>query len=170
MNSKGTLRLMTRYSAWANQLLFEAVSKLPPEELIRPRTGPFRNILHTLNHNVVIDRIFQSHLEGRAHGFTARNTVESPPLDVLWPAQRSIDDWYVSFSDAIDENAIDDVVPFTFVGGGAGVMTRGQMVLHIVNHTTYHRGFVSDHFYQIPAVPPTTDLPVFLRDANPGLL
>lgn len=29
---------------------------------------------------------------------------------------------------------------------------------------TYHHGFVADFFYQIPAEPPTTDLPVFLRD------
>jgi uncharacterized damage-inducible protein DinB len=43
-------------------------------------------------------------------------------------------------------------------------MTRGEMLLHVVNHTTYHRGFVADLFFQIPARPPTTDLPVFLRD------
>jgi len=33
-----------------------------------------------------------------------------------------------------------------------------------VNHTSYHRGFIADLFYQIPVRPPVTDLPVFLRD------
>jgi len=49
--------------------------------------------------------------------------------------------------------------------------TRGSLQLplwvalrHVVNHTTYHRGFVADLFYQVPAKPPVTDLPVFLRD------
>jgi len=55
-------------------------------------------------------------------------------------------------------------VSFTFVGGGPGAMTRGQMLLHVINHTSYHRGFAADLFYQVPAKPPTTDLPVFLRD------
>jgi uncharacterized damage-inducible protein DinB len=60
--------------------------------------------------------------------------------------------------------ALEQKVNFTFVGGGQGVMTRGEILLHVVNHTTYHRGFVADLFYQIPALPPITDLPVFLRD------
>jgi uncharacterized damage-inducible protein DinB len=36
------------------------------------------------------------------------------------------------------------------VGGGDGAMTRGQILLHLVNHTSYHRGFVADLFYQLP--------------------
>jgi uncharacterized damage-inducible protein DinB len=48
-------------------------------------------------------------------------------------------------------------------------MTRGEMLLHIVNHTSYHRGFVADMFYQVPVRPPVTDLTVFLRDACPPL-
>jgi uncharacterized damage-inducible protein DinB len=64
---------------------------------------------------------------------------------------------------------IDEPVRFTFVGGGEGEMTRSEILLHVVNHTTYHRGFIADQFYQVPAKPPTTDLPVFLRDARPLL-
>src|SRR5882672_7876638 len=74
MSFQRTLRLMTRYSAWANQLIFEAAGRLPAEEVTRPRTGPFKSIVHTLNHNYVIDQIFQAHLQGRPHGFSARNT------------------------------------------------------------------------------------------------
>ncbi len=43
-------------------------------------------------------------------------------------------------------------------------MSRGEMIAHVVNHATYHRGFVADMMYQVPAMPPATDLPVFLRD------
>jgi len=55
-------------------------------------------------------------------------------------------------------------VSFTLIGGNRGVMTRSEILLHVVNHCTYHRGFVADMFYQVPARPPTTDLPVFLRE------
>ncbi len=159
---------MTRYSAWANRLVFEAAMKLPAEELTRERPGPFRNIVHTLNHVYMVCQIFQAHLEGREHGFTARNSAP-PPLDALCSVQRAIDDWYIAFSDTVDAGALEQVVHFRFVGGGDGAMTRGEMVLHVVNHSTYHRGFVADHFNQIPVRPPTTDLPVFLRDARPAL-
>jgi len=170
MSLQHTLRIMTRYSAWANQLIFEAASRLPAEEVIRPRTGPFKNIAHTLNHNYVIDQIFQAHLEGRPHGFSARNTAEAPALGDLWAAQQVIDEWYISYSDSAGDSELEETIRFVFVGGGDGAMTRSDMILHVVNHTTYHRGFVTSCFYQIPVRPPTTDLPVFLRDAKPELM
>lgn len=164
-----TARTLTRYNRWANELMLAAVSKLPDGEATKPRQTLFKNIVHTLNHNYVIDAIFQAHLEGREHGYAARNTAEPPPLEELWPAQRRLDDWYVAWSDGISDTALDEKLSFTFVGGSEGIMTRGEMILHVVNHTTYHRGFAADLFYQVPLRPPTTDLTVFLRDAPPEL-
>lgn len=161
-----TVRMLTRYNAWANKLIFDAVAKLPDGEATKPRRSLFKNFVHTLNHNYIIDLIFQAHLEGRDHGFTARNTEEYPPLAELWQAQETVDNWYIAWSDRITDAELDEKVAFTFVGGGQGVMTRAEMLLHVVNHTTYHRGFVADLFYQVPAQPPTTDLPVFLRDVS----
>jgi uncharacterized damage-inducible protein DinB len=123
-------------------------------------------MVHTLNHNYVIDRIFQAHLEGRNHGYTARNTQDHPPLAELWRAQQEVDRWYISWTTSVDERALDEIVEFEFVGGGDGAMTRGQMLLHVVNHTSYHRGFVADLFFQVPARPPITDLTVYLRDVE----
>ncbi|MDB5901403.1 MAG: damage-inducible protein DinB [Betaproteobacteria bacterium] len=157
-------RMLTRYNRWANEVFFKAVAELPAEEITKPRQTLFKNIVHTLNHNYVIDCIFRAHLEGREHGYTARNTVEPPSLDELRRSQRDVDAWYVDWSDAVTDAALDEKISFTFVGGGAGVMTREQILMHLVNHTSYHRGFAADLFYQIPAKPPTTDLTVFLRD------
>jgi uncharacterized damage-inducible protein DinB len=157
-------RMLTRYNAWADQLLHAAVAKLPDGEAEKPRQSVFRSMAHTLNHVFVIDRIFQAHLEGREHGYQARNTETHPPLAELSRLQQEVDDWYIRWADGLTDAALGDKVSFTFVGGGAGVMTRGEILLHIVNHTTYHRGFVADFFYHVPARPPTTDLTVFLRD------
>lgn len=162
-------RMLARYSAWANRLIFDAVAGLPAGEATKPRRSLFKNMVHMLNHNYVIDRIFQAHLEGREHGYTARNTPDHPPLEELRRAQQEIDAWYIGKYDAMRDAELNGVVRFTFVGGGEGAMTRGEMLLHVVNHTSYHRGFVAEMFYQVPARPPTTDLPVFLRDSSPRL-
>lgn len=164
MSTLRTARMLTRYNAWANKLIFDAVAALPEGEATKPRQTLFKNFVHTLNHNYVIDRIFQAHLEGRDHGYTARNTADHPPLDELWRAQASVDEWYIAWSDRMTDATLEERVEFTFVGGGDGAMTRGEMLLHVVNHTTYHRGFAADLFFQVPARPPTTDLTVFLRD------
>jgi uncharacterized damage-inducible protein DinB len=164
MTTLRAARMLTRYNAWANELMFNAVAQLPPGEAMRQRCSLFPSIVHTLNHNYVIDLIFQAHLLGREHGFTARNTPTCPPLEGLWHAQQEVDHWYIAWSDQVTDAELNETVLFTFVGGGEGAMTRGEILLHVVNHTTYHHGFVANLFYQIPAQPPTTDLPVFLRD------
>lgn len=157
-------RMLARYNAWANQLIFDAVAALPEGEATKERASLFRNMVHTLNHNYVIDLIWQAHLEGRDHGFAARNTKDHPPLADLWRKQQAVDAWYVTWSDTITDAALDETVRFTLIGGNTGAMTRGEILLHIINHTSYHRGFVADLFYQVPARPPTTDLPVYLRE------
>ena len=161
-------RTLTRYNAWANKLIFEAVGALPEDEALKPRPGVFRNMVHTLNHIYVIDRIFQAHLERREHGYTARNTAEHPPLAELWRIQQEIDTWYIGRYDAMSAAELNQKVEFTFVGGGQGVMTRAEILFHVVNHTTYHRGNVASAMYAVPGCrPPATDLPVFLRDVPP---
>jgi len=160
----GDARMLVRYNAWADKVLHAAVAALPAGEAEKPRQSVFKSMAHTLNHVYVIDRIFQAHLEGREHGYKARNTETHPPLAELARQQQEIDDWYIRWADGLGDAALGEKVNFTFVGGGEGVMTRGEILLHIVNHTTYHRGFVADFFYQVPARPPTTDLTVFLRD------
>jgi len=165
MLTPNAARTLTRYNNWANQLIFEAIAALPEGEATKPRASLFKNMVHTLNHNYVIDLIWQAHLEGREHGFTARNTPGHPPLEELREKQQAIDDWYIAWGDAQTEATLAQAVHFTLIGGNRGVMTRGEILLHIVNHTTYHRGFVADLMYQVPgARPPTTDLPVYLRE------
>lgn len=164
MTTARTARRLTRYNAWANREIFDAVAALPADEATRPRPSLFKNMVHTLNHNYVIDRIWQAHLEGREHGYAARNTPDHPPLGELWRLQQEVDRWYIDWSDRMSGAALEEEISFTLIGGNRGVMTRGEILLHVVNHTSYHRGFVADLFYQVPARPPTTDLPVFLRE------
>lgn len=159
-----TTQMLMRYNEWANNLIFEAVNKLPPEEITKERDTIFKNIVYTLNHNYVISLIWQAHLEGWEHGFTARNTKDCPPFEEIRQAQQEIDRWYIAYSDSLSSDSLNEMIHFTLIGGNKGAMTREEILIHIVNHTTYHRGFVADMFYQIPAKPPTTYLPVFLQN------
>lgn len=158
----GGVPMLARYKAWANDLLYAALARLPAGALIAPRPTVFGSMLRTLNHVYAMDRVWQAHLEGRPHGLTTRNPDDPPPLHALRDAQREMDAWYVRYADSLGESAHDEAVRFTFIGGGAGEMTRREILLHVVNHGTYHRGHVADMMYQISVPPPTTDLPVYL--------
>lgn len=159
-----TVAMMIRYKAWADELTYAMVMGLPDGEALKERPTRFGNMVHTLNHVHVVDDIFRHHLEGRKHGYTARNTEYTPPVERLRAAVQDMNRWYVDLVDSWSPEDLDTVVRFEFVGGGAGAMTREEIVLHVVNHATYHRGFVGDMAYQVPLAPPANDLPVFLRD------
>ncbi len=161
---KKTLSMLARYNAWANRVMFDAVAALPEGEALKPRASLFGNMVHTLNHNYVIGLIWQAHMSGREHGFAARNTPEHPPLPELRRSQALLDAWYISQGDTLSDAALDERLAFTLIGGNRGEMTRAEMMLHVVTHCSYHRGFVADLFFQVPARPPTMDLPVYLRE------
>src|SRR5436309_882752 len=127
-------RMLTRYNAWANKLIFDAVAGLPGDEATKERQSLFKNMVHTLNHNYVIDLIWQAHLEGREHGFTARNSAE-PALAALWEAQQAVDRWYIDWAAAQSQSALAEEIRFMLIGGTPGAMTRGEILLHVVNHT-----------------------------------
>lgn len=157
-------QMLTRYNAWANKLMFDSIAQLPEGEAAKPRTSLFRNMLHTLNHNYVIDRIWQGHLDGRDHGYSARNTQDHPPFAEMWRLQKEVDDWYVAWSDELTDAQVEARVSFALIGGNRGEMTRGEILIHILGHRHYHRGFVCDMMFEVPARPPTMDLPVYLRE------
>lgn len=161
--------MLARYNAWANERLFAALASLPAGEATVPRPTGFGNMVNTLNHAYVVDLIWKAHLQGLPHGLTARTTDTEPALQALRQAQALVDAWYVAYADALTEAAHGEIVHFLFVDGGAGAMSRGDMLLHVVNHKTYHRGYVADMLYQAGARPPAMDLPVFLRDAPPAV-
>ncbi len=159
---KSTLQILTRYNAWANKTIFDAVQALPEGEASKERPTLFKTMINTLNHLYVVDLIWRAHIEQRGHDIRALNTVLYADLADLRRAQQEIDGWYVNLSDALSEAEANRMVHFTLIGGRKGEMSLGEIIFHVINHTSYHRGFVADLFYQVPARPPLTDLPVYL--------
>src|SRR5258708_29271879 len=138
------IRKFAQYRAWADRLTFDAVAALPPGEATKERPTLFKTMIGTLNHNLVIDRIWQGHLEGRDHGFKARNVVLHSDLAELRAAQDAMNRWYIDYGAALPDAKFDEPVSFHFLSGVAATMTRGDMLLHVAHHATYHRGWVAD--------------------------
>jgi uncharacterized damage-inducible protein DinB len=156
------LSMLTRYKAWADGALLAAVRALPEAELTAPQPIVFGSLLRTLHHVQAMDAVWRAHLLGEPHGYATRDPEDCPALDALAARQAELDRWYVDYAEALSDTA-DETVAFEFIGGGRGALSRREILLHVVNHATYHRGHVADMLYRFGVAPPTTDLPVFLR-------
>lgn len=161
MLTQSAALLLVDYKLWADELTFDSVATLPPGEAHRERATLFGSIVNTLNHSYVVDLIWRAHLEGRNHPFTSRRVILHEDVIELRKAQLSCNEWLRGWCREQSDATLSEAITVRFISGHRARMSRGAVVLHIVNHATYHRGFVSDLFYQIPAKPPTTDLCVY---------
>jgi uncharacterized damage-inducible protein DinB len=165
MMTKETAVMLAQYSDWADQVLFKAMADLPDGAAYQSSSTLFGSMIGTLNHNYQVDLIWRAHLLGEKHGFTTRRDVLHPDLGELVKEQSKINQWYINWARAQDSESLAIHLKFNFVSGKAGEMTRGAMFLHVANHKTYHRGWVSQMFFDFGMKPPETDLCAFLCEA-----
>lgn len=164
MLTTDTAVMLAKYSGWADQVLFKAMESLPEGAATRPCGTLFGSMVGTLNHNYQVDLIWRAHLLGVDHGFSSRRDLLHPELDALAREQARIDRWYLEWAQAQTPESLGERVKFRFVSGKPGDMTRGAMFLHVINHKTYHRGWVAQMFFDWGVNPPPTDLSVYLCD------
>jgi uncharacterized damage-inducible protein DinB len=63
----------------------------------------------------------------------------------------------IEFVEAITDQKLDDLLPFRTTH-----VKLGQLMQHVANHSTYHRGQISLMMRQLKAEPIETDFHVFL--------
>jgi len=160
------LETLVKYKTWADEVFYHAISKLPDDELRRDRPMLFGNIFSLLNHIYSMDVVWKSHLEGKPHNLETRNPESTSSLTDLRSDQVKINRWYEHYIDGLPIEKYREMVNFTFIGGGEGKMRRFEIIQHVVNHDSYHRGHIEGVLYQLSIEPPTTDMPVFLREIH----
>ncbi|GAC87468.1 DNA damage inducible nuclease inhibitor DinB [Gluconobacter thailandicus F149-1 = NBRC 100600] len=159
-----TTGMFLQYRAWADRLTYEALLQLPREEIVKPRQTTFGTILQTLGHVHVVDDMFCHHLQGTEHSYRSRQADQTLDLKDWWWATQELHQWYMKACAGWSTDDLKEKISFAFIDGQAGIMTREEIILHVVNHATYHRGFIGDMLKQIPHNWPANDLTVFLRD------
>jgi len=119
---------------WADRGLYAAVA----ENFARLSEAEQAIMLRILDHIHAVDRIFQGHLQGRPHGFTAPRSETLPDLATLARSAHEVGDWYASHVRSAGD--FDQRLDFVFTSGKPARMTRGEILLHVCMHGTYHRG------------------------------
>lgn len=149
-------RAHIRYSGWASLKVLEAALALPPDELAKPMNVSHESIAKTLTHIYFGDAIWYSRIADPTYPVPSHDAL--PPLDLVvkeWPRlQAKWEAWADSATDA----DVARQVPFKsrFVGNAG--LPAWQIVMHVVNHATLHRGQIVGMLRQLGVKPPATDL------------
>jgi uncharacterized damage-inducible protein DinB len=122
-------------------------------------------MLRILDHIHTVDRIFQHHLQGVPHGFYAPRSEVLPPFQALADGMAEVDDWYATYVRGLTAADFEQPIDFAFTSGKPARMRRGEILLHVCLHGTYHRGNAGA-VLQLQGLTPSRDAVTdFLEDA-----
>ena len=149
------------YSEWASGRALAAAVELTPEELTRDQGTSEKSVLGTLVHVFAADRLWLARMRGQAAGPFVEESDYS--LDVLrrdWPGiHAGWREWLASLTTYGFAKEID----YLDLKGRSHATLAWQIVLHVVNHGTHHRGQVSGFLRRMGRKPQPLDLIVYYR-------
>lgn len=147
---------------WADRGLYDVLS----QKLDRLTNEEASIMLRILDHMHAVDRIFQHHLQGLPHTFQAPRSEKMPEFQLLANSVREVDDWYAAYVGSLAENDFAQPVDFVFTSGKSARLRRGEIILHVCLHGTYHRGNAGA-VLQLKGIAPSRDsITDFLEDAT----
>ena len=155
--SADTLRGHLDYTAWASGLLLDSARQLSPQELNRDFGTGDKSVLGTLVHIFAGDRIWLERIQGiKREALVDPGDHDFAVLQQAWPrVQQGWKDWAAALTDA---QALEDVSFYRSATGSMFRMPVWQIVMHVVNHGTHHRGAVSGFLRAMGKTPPKLDL------------
>jgi uncharacterized damage-inducible protein DinB len=157
------IRVLYEYDAWANHRILDATAALTPEQFTQPMNSSFSSVRDTLAHIMFGQWIWLERWQGRMP--TALPAAEGfPDLASLRKRWAEVEADLLAFVRALTAERIAEVSEYKTRTAGTFTSPLGHVLLHLVNHGTYHRGQVTTLLRQLGGKSVSTDLSLFYRE------
>ena len=154
------IRKLYEYNRWANLRFFDAIAALPEDRFSAAVASSFPSLQETLAHIVLVEWAW-------LHIWRGTPPTSLPP----WATRPRLTDLRaeLDFTDTAISEFLAAVSPadlgrlVTSHLRNRPVLTNslGDLLIHLVNHCTYHRGQLATLMRQLAVVPPATDFLFF---------
>ena len=157
------LRTLLDYHYWARDVIFDAVAPLSPEQFTRQVDSSFKSVRDTVAHIYAADWIWYTRWLGESpSGLIAYDSF--PDVESIRRAWGDLEGKVRAFVDGLGEAGVSRVFEYKLLSGATGRSPFSEMLSHVVNHGSYHRGQVTTLLRQLGAAPPkSTDMITFFR-------
>jgi uncharacterized damage-inducible protein DinB len=155
---KAHLQRFAAYNSWANARLYEAALALSDAEYRRD-VGAFFNSMHgTLNHLLLTDRLWLKRLTGVGDHPNRLDAIIHEERRDLAMARADEDDRIVGYVAGLDEAALQERQRYQNTAGKVFEDRRSDILVHLFNHQTHHRGQAHTILSICGRQPPPLDL------------
>jgi len=163
------LRTLVDYHYWARDRMFDALEPLTGEQLTRDMGNSFKSIHQTVVHVYAAEWAWYE----RWHGVSPTALLSSEQFPDLASIRRAWSEHEVkmrAYVDGLGDEGASRVIEYKLLSGHGGSSPVWQMLQHVVNHASYHRGQVTTMIRQLggqPAKP--MDMIAYYRTQGLGI-
>ncbi len=158
-----TVRLLYDYTRWADARMLGAVSGLAAEPWTKDLGSSLKSLRDTVVHIASAQWIWLARWKGETpKGMWSAADYPTPAaLRDRWDPVR---EELAAFAAAQTEASLNAPLAYRNLKGDPMSFPLGHLMLHAVNHSTYHRGQVTTLLRQLGAQPVSTDLVLYCAE------
>ena len=135
---KELLQQYAAYNIWANKILFERINKLSEEQINKEIASSFPSVYKTAIHMWLAEEIWWQRLKLAEHIVLQSEKFTGSFADLCTHLAKQSQQWK-EWVDAASDNQLNHV--FAYVRNKEqNKMAVHDLLLHLFNHATYHRG------------------------------
>lgn len=160
--SADVLRTHLDYTRWASARLLEAAGSLSDAELRRDFGTADKSVIGTLAHVYGADRIWLTRVRGDSPTSLPRDAFQD--VGVLASKWKVLMQDWLEWARPLSDNDFLRDISYRDLKGNPWTTPLWQIVLHVVNHGTHHRGQAAGFLRSMGHVPPPLDLIAYYRE------
>jgi uncharacterized damage-inducible protein DinB len=151
------------YDAWANHRLLDAVAALTTEQFTRDMGSSFRSVRDTMAHIMGGQWLWLERWQGRTPT-SLPSAADYPDVPSLRKRWAEVEKDLLAFVRGLTAEQIAKLDEYKTQTAGTFTCPLWQILQHLVNHGTYHRGQVTTLLRQLGVKAVSTDMSFFYRE------
>jgi uncharacterized damage-inducible protein DinB len=157
------MKLLFAFNAWASNKILDAVGALPEENITRDMKTSHKTILQTLVHMVGAEKVWLERWSGKpdAKFLTPSDYTTLASVKELW---NTVGFTSAKFVAGLTDKKLQELFEMKTMKGDVFKTVYWQSMLHVIDHSTYHRGQIVAMLRQLDVVPPSTGMIGFFRE------
>ena len=156
MKQMQILREGIDHNYWARDRQLQACAQLSAEEFLRPVGGSFPSVRDTLAHMVAVEWLWLQRWKGVDAG-TLISASDFPTLEAVVERWQAVERDFRAYLAGVNEEALARPLSYINAKGEKWSYPLWQMIAHVLNHQSYHRGQVATLLRLLGAQPPQVD-------------
>ena len=147
-----SLRVLVDYHYWARDRVLDAADGLAPDQFTRDMGSSFKSVRDTVAHVYAAEWAWYKRWQADPPTALLPGDL-FPDVASLRAAWTEHEAKMRAFVDSLGEEGVSRVIEYKLLSGQPGASPFWQMLQHVVNHASYHRGQVTTMLRQLGAAP-----------------